>query len=671
MIDLPPYIPNRLAPSRRQSLVVHVGNSQIGGKNPILVQSMTTTLTKDVEATARQSIQLARAGCELVRITAPTAKDAEALRDIVSLVRKEGVTVPFCADIHFQPKAAFEALKWVEKVRINPGNFVDIKTADGRDYTDADFERGVQKVYDAFSPLVREAKSRGVALRIGTNHGSLSDRMLFRFGDSVEGMVESALEYLRVCETESFDQVIFSMKASNPRIVIQAYRMLAARLNRDHKPYPFHVGVTEAGDGEDGRLKSAAGIGALLLDGIGDTIRVSLTEDPVKEIPVAQDLLAQCQAELSAKVTTTEEFDHYYHYVRRSVPAHTWAGHQVGGNLVPAVLLSQLSEDPRYTSQYSLQQSFLSMKPELSSTSSTEEPSSIPPASHSHDTKKSSEEPSTQLKKFSPEYTEVFAKQSPLLTPLTNIQQFWIPGEPLTSSFLTVRASDLPDFWTYIRTHRDPQVEGIEILLAQASDINQIDLNRPKLKIHWSLLPSAATVSEYRLLAHNLKLLGRSEAIVLRFSTTSKSILLTAGRVGSLLADGIGDLLCIESNVSPLATELALGFLQASGARRSKAEFVSCPSCGRTLFDLETTTQKIRSLTGHLSELSIAVMGCIVNGPGEMADADFGYVGGAPGKVNLFVGRDCVQKGIDEAVAPQALVDLIKAQGRWKDSPDA
>ena len=288
------YTADRFAPRRRQTLKVRVGNRWIGGDEPILIQSMTTTNTKDIDATVFQTLELAKAGCELVRITTPTQKDSECLEEIMKKVRAAGCDVPVSADIHFQPRAAMEAVKWVEKVRINPGNFVDSKSATPRDYDDASFASGVQRVYDAFVPLVRAAKDRGVCLRIGTNHGSLSDRIMWKYGDTIEGMVESALEYLRVCEAENFGEIVFSMKSSNPRVVVEAYRLLAARLDKEHKPYPFHVGVTEAGDGEDGRLKSSVGIGALLLDGIGDTIRVSLTEDPVHEIPVAKALVKLC-----------------------------------------------------------------------------------------------------------------------------------------------------------------------------------------------------------------------------------------------------------------------------------------------------------------------------------------------------------------------------------------
>lgn len=606
---------DRFSPARRNTIEVKVGNQVIGGHYPILIQSMTTTVTKDIEATAKQSIALARSGCELVRITAPTQKDAEALRDIVQIVRSEGIKVPFCADIHFQPKAAFEALKWVEKVRINPGNFVDTKTADGKDYTEADFERGVQKVYDAFSPLVREAKSRGVALRIGTNHGSLSDRMLFRFGDSVEGMVESALEYLHVCEAENFDQIVFSMKASNPRVVIQAYRLLAARLENGHKAYPFHVGVTEAGDGEDGRLKSAAGIGALLLDGIGDTIRVSLTEHPVKEIPVARELVKLCAPEKSVSTDVNESFEHFYNYVRRDVPAINWINQKMGISCVPLVCIDVQENLPVFG-------------------------------------------------RLKPDYLE--SQNSSLCATNQLVQQKWKIGDDVSSAYVAVYSEDVEAFLKTPKLSSN-QLKGIEVILSCASEVASIAKKLPNITVVWSIDNRYGTVPEYRLLACTLDQMGLHDPIVVRLSSTKETQLLSTARVGSLFADGIGDGVCIEGNSPADTVTLGFNMLQAAGARRSKAEFVSCPSCGRTLFDLETTTQKIRSLTGHLSELSIAIMGCIVNGPGEMADADFGYVGGAPGKVNLFVGRECVKKGIAEIEAPEALVDLIKEAGRWKE----
>jgi (E)-4-hydroxy-3-methylbut-2-enyl-diphosphate synthase len=613
-----PYMADRFAPVRRQTLKVRVGNRVIGGDAPILVQSMTTTNTKDVDATVFQTLELARAGCELVRITAPTQKDAEALKDIVAKVRAAGCDVPISADIHFQPRAAMEAVKWVEKVRINPGNFVDSKSPTPRDYDEAGFASGQQKVYDAFAPLVRIAKDRGVCLRIGTNHGSLSDRIMWKFGDTIEGMVESALEYLRVCEAEAFDQIVFSMKSSNPRVVVQAYRLLAARLDREHKPYPFHVGVTEAGDGEDGRLKSSVGIGALLLDGIGDTIRVSLTEDPVHEIPVAKSLVELCDLAGRERIPALPEALDFYAFHRREVPTSHLGALAVGGREKIAVGTSDPGSETLPKGERRI---------EWIGTPDNHAPR--------------------------PETPSVWEPQA---------VEFAIPPKhPLTalpSGRLLRGLSDLPSH--------------LEIVVEDPSHLDQLPPDVFKQPIlFWSCRPGGNNpVARYRHLAAWLSSKGRPDPIILRGSSdaTAEGNMLLAARFGSLLVDGIGDLIRVDGKAGP-RTCMHLGYdiLQAAGVRRTKPEYVACPSCGRTLFDLQTTTQKIRARTAHLKNISIAIMGCIVNGPGEMADADFGYVGGAPSKVNLYVGRDCVKKNIPEGEAPEALVALIKEHGRWSE----
>ena len=597
--DNPPYLfapADRFAPARRKTIPVRVGNRVIGGDNPILVQSMTTTNTKDIDATVLQTLELWNAGCELIRITAPTAKDAECLKEIVAKVRAAGCDAPLSADIHFQPRAAHEAVKWVEKVRINPGNFVDSKAAgEMKVYDETSFERGVQKVYDAFAPLVREAKERGVALRIGTNHGSLSDRMMWKFGDTVDGMVESALEYLRVCEAEGFDQIVFSMKSSNPRVAIQAYRLLAHRLEAGgHKPYPFHVGVTEAGDGEDGRLKSSVGIGALLRDGLGDTIRVSLTEDPVQEIPVAKSLVKLCDTAKISAVPAIAESVSFFNYQRRESDVITLPNGLVAGGREPVAV--------------------------------------------------GIVEPGVEW------------------LPKGDRKPEWITGQD----------------WVVI-PHPRPLSPGRgeehtaaavqEICISDVIALSEAAI--PGGTVLWSVEPAAANLPGlYRHLAAWLSQQGRKDLIVLRDRTdgTPEGNMAAAARLGSILADGIGDLIHVDSAASVQASlNLAYDILQAVAVRRSKPEYVACPGCGRTLFDLQSTTQRIRAKTAHLKNISIAVMGCIVNGPGEMADADFGYVGGAPNKVSLYVGRECVQKNIPENEAPEALVDLIKSHGRWVD----
>ncbi len=614
------YCENRFAPKRRKTLKVAVGNRFIGGDSPILVQSMTTTNTKDIDATVFQTLELAKAGCELVRITAPTQKDSECLKEIMAKVRAAGCDVPVSADIHFQPRAALEAVKWVEKVRINPGNFVDSKSAVMREYDDESFSSGTQKVYDAFAPLVRIAKDRGVCLRIGTNHGSLSDRMMWKYGDTIEGMVESALEYLKVCEAENFDQIVFSMKSSNPRVVVEAYRLLAARLDRGHKPYPFHIGVTEAGDGEDGRLKSSVGIGALLLDGIGDTVRVSLTEDPVQEIPVAKALVALCDTNKIPAVMALPEAIPFYEFQRRETFALHLGTLAIGAREKIAVG----TEDPAAEA--------------------------LPKGDRKIEwiTTKDSHGPRENIPSLWEANTVEFA-----IGTKNN-------GVSLITSQILQGLSDYPK-------NLEIQVEDLAHLDSLPEEIFQLP------NLFWSCLPEKSgnktnMVGRYRYLAAWLAQKNRRDAIIVRgFSDGSaEGNMLLAAQFGSLLVDGLGDMLFVQGPAGVKACmHLGYDILQAAGVRKTKPEYVACPSCGRTLFDLQTTTQKIRSRTAHLKNISIAIMGCIVNGPGEMADADFGYVGGAPNKVNLYVGRDVIKKNIPEEEAPEALVNLIKEHGRW------
>ncbi len=609
------YTADRFNPKRRHTLKVRVGNRYIGGDAPILIQSMTTTNTKDIDATVFQTLELARAGCELVRITAPTQKDSECLKEIMEKVRAAGCDVPVSADIHFQPRAAMEAVKWVEKVRINPGNFVDSKSATMREYDDQTFASGVQKVYDAFSPLVKIAKDRGVCLRIGTNHGSLSDRIMWKYGDTIEGMVESALEYLKVCEAENFEQIVFSMKSSNPRVVVEAYRLLAARLDKDHKPYPFHIGVTEAGDGEDGRLKSSVGIGALLLDGIGDTVRVSLTEDPVQEIPVAKTLVKLCAlAEMENCPALPESLD-YYAFNRRQVNLVHLGKLAIGGREKLAVgTLDPFAE---------------------------------------------------ALPKGDRQIEFITTKDSHALR--VNVPTIW---EPSTVDFAIATGHNAVALLSgYILKGMSDFPEHLEIKVEDVSHLDRLSIELFDLpQLFWSCMPAQNMVARYRHLAAWLAHKGRPDPIILRGNSegTPEENMQLATQFGSLLVDGIGDMLLVGGASGPKACmHLAFDILQAAGVRKTKPEYVACPSCGRTLFDLQTTTQKIRARTAHLKSISIAIMGCIVNGPGEMADADFGYVGGAPSKVNLYVGRDCVRKNIPEAEAPEALVRLIKDHGRW------
>jgi len=569
-----PYVADRFNAVRRETVQVRVGEALIGGNAPILVQSMTTTKPKDVEKTVAETLALAKVGCGLVRITAPTFADAQGLEEVMKQVRAAGCKVPVSADIHFQPKAAFEALKWVEKVRINPGNFVDTGILTLENQTDKMFDEGKEKVAEAFTPFVQEAKRLGRAIRIGVNHGSLSARMIYRYGDTVEGMVESAMEYLAVCEAEHFDQVVLSLKSSNPRVAIAAYRMLAARIKQEgFKPYPFHVGVTEAGAGADGRLKSAAGIGALLLDGLADTIRVSLTEDPVAEVPVAQELIKACAlpaAPTAYNVPVLEKDP--YHYERRVTMPVAVSGVEIGG------------ANP----------------------------------------------------------VKVGVKADAIA----------LTGERRNAEFALASLDEKP-----------------VVQFKDAMDIAGFAAN-PSAVPAGSVFcyTGAEMVSGVRALTAALDAAGRQDPILLyaKINDNETETLRVSADIGSLVTDGLGDAVVIDGyKGAKESVLLAFDILQAAYCRRSKTNFISCPSCGRTLYDIQQVMGKIKARFGHLSDISIGIMGCIVNGPGEMADADFGYVGGGPGRITLFEGKTAVKKNIPEEDAIEELVNLIKERGRW------
>jgi (E)-4-hydroxy-3-methylbut-2-enyl-diphosphate synthase len=588
---------------RRPTRLVRVGSVTLGGESPIRVQSMLTCDTMDTAACIGQTLELAAVGCEIVRITAPTVKDAANLECIVKGLRQQGCKVPIVADIHFKPEAALEAAKWVEKVRINPGNYADSKKFKVIEYTDAQYAAELDRIRARFTPLVELCKARGVAMRIGTNHGSLSDRILNRFGDTPLGMVESALEFARIARDLGYHDFVFSMKSSNPKVMIAAYRLLVARL-REAGPdwnYPIHLGVTEAGDGEDARIKSAIGIGSLLADGIGDTIRVSLTEDSVHEIPVARALVAQAGGTGGLANAAPHE-----------------PGADVGRGAYCADVFSYAR---RAASELAL-----------------------PPCV-----------PGGELRLGGDQLVRVAVRESGFAKIAHKVEQM---GD-YQPEFLVENAQIVPV------DPRDPA----ELARINAAPAPRLVTVRDGLDL--------PVIAAFRLLATRL---DPRHPILLKDTLASSSadpdflstLLAASTHVGSLLCDGIGDAVLVQGEPAPgQALRLSYNILQAAGSRIFKTDYVACPSCGRTLFNLQTTTARIKEATSHLKGVKIAIMGCIVNGPGEMADADFGYVGGAPGKVNLYVGKTPVKFNIPEAEAVDRLKDLIREHGKWVEPPQA
>jgi (E)-4-hydroxy-3-methylbut-2-enyl-diphosphate synthase len=667
------YCASRFQTIRRHSLEVKVGSVGVGGTNPIRIQSMTTSDTEDVAATVKQSIALAEVGCEIVRVTAPNVQAAKALAAIRRDFSAAGFAhIPLVADIHFLPSAAMEAVEHVEKVRINPGNFADKKKFAVREYSDADYDRELQRLHDAFTPLLKRCKELGRSLRIGTNHGSLSDRVMNRYGDTPLGMVESALEFLRIAESQSFNQIILSMKASNPKVMIEAYRLLVERMQQENMHYPLHLGVTEAGDGEDGRIKSAIGIGSLLLDGLGDTIRVSLTEDSVYEIPVAQALAGKAMSlwrpsSTAASGTTPHDSIDPFHFSRRRVEeVPLGASGTVGPEQPPRVIVRASSASAIGQAIEQLATAKLKDTPAEGLLVPINEPEDFA-AIATVSGKLGQRFLALELSgKLSPSDVEPHSFATPLL---------------IVRSFNASDAEPLRQWIAFVRKQNftlacDISGEAMPTLVPVLREAGQANLIFT-LGAHRAAGESKHAVGAYRGLVEQLHQLGfasplwirNTERTAVRHEASFLSRLLEASVLsGSLLCDGVGDFVSIETESDPArATTLAYNVLQGAGSRISKTEFVACPSCGRTLFDLQTTTQRIRQKTGHLKGVKLAIMGCIVNGPGEMADADFGYVGGAPGKINLYVGKSCVQYNIPQAEADDRLIALIKEHGKWVD----
>ena len=572
---------------RRASRPVVVGDPEqggvvVGGDYPVVRQSMLTSSTLDTKACVEQSMALVEVGCQIVRITAQTKRYAANLEQIVAGIRERGSNVPVVADIHFKPDAALEAVKWVEMVRVNPGNYADSKKFAALEYTDAEYAEELVRIEEEFGPLVDECKRLNRAMRIGTNHGSLSDRIMNRYGDTPLGMVESALEFARIARDRDFHNFKFSMKSSNPKVMIECYRLLAARLAElgPDWNYPLHLGVTEAGEGEDGRIKSAIGIGSLLCDGLGDTIRVSLTEDSPNEIAVCNDLLEQISKLTSAdsKVDEIEfSYDPFDYTRRASTEIVLGEGIRCGGEQTIRVIVGQSAWD----------------------------------------------------------------KMAPR-----------------------------------IRLGDDVRPEGVyeNLNLLQVDPREEFAVGDDSQIITVADGVDLPTITAFRLLAAKLSSRGKTNPILLKDCLTfggvplepNVALLRASVVIGALLCDGIGDAILVrgESGAGQ-SLRLAYNVLQAAGCRSFKTDYVACPSCGRTLFDLQEVTARIKTRTEHLKGVKIAIMGCIVNGPGEMADADFGYVGGAPGKINLYVGKSPVRFNIPEKEAVESLVDLIKEHDKW------
>ncbi len=662
------YCASRFQTVRRSTSEVMIGAVGVGGSHPIRLQSMTTSDTQDVAATVKQSIALAEVGCEIVRITAPNVTAAKCLQEIRAQFSAAGFGhIPLVADIHFLPSAAMEAVEHVEKIRVNPGNYADKKKFAVREYSDADYESELQRLHDAFSPLVKRCRELGRALRIGTNHGSLSDRIMNRYGDTPLGMVESALEFLRIAEAHDYRALILSMKSSNPKVMIQAYRLLVARMAQENMHYPLHLGVTEAGDGEDGRIKSAIGIGSLLLDGLGDTIRVSLTEDSVYEIPVARAIADKAMSlwkpDTGNRIPESDGIDPF-HFTKREATALTFKGTlAVGPEQPPRVIVrvESVAKLPGVLAQLASKK-FEDTPAEgiLVAIDSAERLAHLPDPGASF-----------YVLELAPDITPAQCAALPA-------------GTMLLRSFAAHESATLTDFAELARARGcalaidcDPAaLSPLGDTLRQLGDDRLVfTFSGFRYPVSGFTAAAAHATGRYRQLAAALQAINSRAPIWIRNTTATavrpdhsflSKLLEASFLTGGLLCDGVGDLVSIETEPdAPRATKLAYNVLQGAGARLSKTEIVACPSCGRTLFDLQTTTQRIRAQTGHLQGVKLAIMGCIVNGPGEMADADFGYVGGAPGKINLYVGKNCVQYNIPQAEADARLIALIKAHGKW------
>lgn len=616
---------------------ITIGNIKMGGENPIRVQSMTTTDTMDTQNSVEQSIRMIEAGCELVRLTAPSKKEAENLGVIREKLAELGYETPLVADIHFTPNAAEIAAKLIQKVRVNPGNYADKKKFEDIDFTDESYQNELKRIEEKFTPLIQICKEHGTAMRIGTNHGSLSDRILSRYGDTPEGMVESALEFLRICQKNDFHDIVISMKASNTLVMVQAYRLLVVKMAEENMNYPLHLGVTEAGDGEDGRIKSAVGIGALLEDGLGDTIRVSLTEDPEFEIPVAKKLIEKTIKSKNNFLVSTNLKIKYnpFEYQRRI----TNQINNIGGKNHPIVVAD------------------LSNKTQIS-------PANFFAFGYNY---------SVNLDKWN---IQDLAADYVYLG--DNSLSFEIPGTlGAIFNFTTWNNQEKKKgYFPLVAWNEFDENEiksDLMFLKINELTIDKIIKNKEKLQNVVGVIETSYDnkTQVYRYIRTLLDENNIQIPVVLHYQSENQDLesaqLSISSDAGNQFIDGFGDGIWITCSDLPQkeVNSLAFGILQATRTRISKTEYISCPSCGRTLFDLQETTAKIRQRTAHLKGIKIGIMGCIVNGPGEMADADYGYVGTGPGKIHLYKEKEVVRKNISEENAVDALIDLIKEHGDW------
>ena len=651
---------------RLKTKEVKIGNLLLGNGHPIRVQTMTTTDTMDTLATVEQSIRCIEAGAELVRITAPSKKEAENLQNIKDELRRRGYNTPLVADIHFTPNAAEIAARIVEKVRVNPGNYVDKKKFEQIEYTDAEYAEEIDRIRDRFTPLVKICKEHGTAMRIGTNHGSLSDRIMSRYGDTAMGMVESAMEFLRIARAEDYHNIVLSMKSSNPQVMVQAYRLLINHMMEEFgECYPLHLGVTEAGDGEDGRIKSAIGIGTLLEDGIGDTIRVSLTEDPELEIPVCKDIVRRYTGyklqTTDYQLPTINKLPYSpFEYNRRE----TFEVENTGGKHVP-VVIADLSKIGNITHEdlQSIGYTYVEATDKWNISDSAAD------YMFTGNQLLDFELPGTlKVIVFPATWEEAADKQKYI---------------PIFSDKGYIEAGSKSDYLNFVMIdcfNDDTPINDFSFLDELAND--------KRVVLCLSSTKKNAMQSVRRMFVE-LQVRNIKNPVVLMTDsagqTPDEHLIHFATETGALFLDGFGDGICLGysskaqmdtvkvsgrtylevKDIYQFTNNTAFSILQATRTRISKTEYISCPSCGRTLFDLQETTAKIRAVTNHLKGVKIAIMGCIVNGPGEMADADFGYVGSGPGKITLYKGKEVVKRNVPSEVAVDELINLLKENDAW------